>query len=151
MSFPVCYSGGMSLFCLLFPAESRSLPGMRWLNIGLRTLHLIGIAGLGGAYFYTVPAELWQPYLWLTLLSGIGMVFLSLYSSAVWLLQLRGQLILLKLILLGFILLWPGLSWTLGVAVIVLSSVIAHAPGDIRYYSLWHRRRLEGLEMKGER
>ena len=28
----------------LFPAESRYLPGNRWLNVALRTLHLVGVA-----------------------------------------------------------------------------------------------------------
>lgn len=141
----------MSLYRTFFPINSRGFPGMRWVNISLRTLHLIGIAGLGGAYLYAVPQELWQPYLWLTLSSGIGLVCVSLYSSAIWLLQLRGQLILFKLILLGLILQWPALNWGVGMMVIAISSVIAHAPGNLRYYSLWHRRRLESLEVKGER
>ena len=141
----------MSLYRTFFPINSRDFPGQRWVNISLRTLHLIGIAGLGGAYLYAVPQELWQPYLWLTLSSGIGLVCVSLYSSAIWLLQLRGQLILFKLILLGLILQWPALNWGVGMMVIAISSVIAHAPGNLRYYSLWHRRRLESLEVKGER
>jgi hypothetical protein len=40
---------------------------------------------------------------------------------------------------------WPALKLELGIAVIVVSSVIAHAPGNIRYYSPWHRRRIEYL------
>jgi hypothetical protein len=130
----------MSLLQLLFPPKTRSFLGMRWVNITLRTLHLIGVAGLGGAYLYAAPQALWQPYLWLTLLSGIGLVAVSLYATALWLLQLRGLVILFKLALLGLMLGWPGFSLPLGMLVIVLSSVIAHAPGDIRYYSPWHRR-----------
>jgi len=129
----------MSLRRTLFPATSRSFTGMRWVNITLRTLHLIGVAGLGGAYLYAAPQALWQPYLWLTLFSGIGLVAISLYATALWLLQLRGLVILLKLALLGLMLWWPGFDLPLGMLVIVLSSVIAHAPGDIRYYSPWHR------------
>jgi hypothetical protein len=135
----------MSLIRTLFPHESRSFPGKRWLNISLRTLHLIGVAGLGGAYLYAAPKELWEPYLWLSLGSGVALVATSLYSNGIWLLQLRGLLILFKLALLGVMLWLPGFSLQLGVTVIVLSSVIAHAPGNVRYYSIWHRRRIENL------
>ncbi len=129
----------------LFPEHSRTFTGKRWLNIALRTVHLIGVAGLGGAYLYAAPRELWSPYLWLSLISGFAMVLLSLYSNGIWLLQLRGQLILLKLCLLGVMLWLPAFNLQLGMVVIVLSSVIAHAPGNIRYYSLWHQRRIEHL------
>lgn len=118
---------------------------MRWVNILLRTVHLMGVAGLAGAYLYEVPAELWRPYLWLTLLSGIGMIAVSLYANGIWLLQLRGQVILFKLLLLFLMLLWPAFRLELGLSVIVLSSVIAHAPGNLRYYSPWHRRRIDNI------
>lgn len=118
---------------------------MRWLNIGLRTLHLVGVAGLGGAYLYAAQRSSWEPYLWLTLSSGVALVAVSLYANAIWLLQLRGMVILSKLLLLGLMLHWPGFSMELGVLVIALSSVISHAPGNLRYYSLWHRRRIEHL------
>jgi hypothetical protein len=135
----------MTLRSVLFPVNSRHFPGMRWLNIGLRTVHLVGIAGLGGAYLYTAPRLLWEPYLWLTLCSGTGLVAVSLYANAIWLLQLRGQVVLFKLLLLAGMLLWPSLGTELGVVVIALSSVIAHAPGNLRYFSPWHRRRIEHL------
>lgn len=130
---------------ILFPVVSRSFPGMRWLNIALRTLHLIGIAGLAGAYLYEAPRQLWQPYLWLSLLSGLSLISVSLYANGVWLVQLRGLLILFKLLLLGLMLWWPALKLGLGISVIAISSVIAHAPGNLRYYSPWHRRRIEHL------
>ena len=34
----------------LFPAESRQFYGQRWLNILLRSVHLLGVAGVGGGY-----------------------------------------------------------------------------------------------------
>ncbi len=135
----------MSLIRTLFPYESRTFPGKRWLNISLRTLHLIGVAGLGGAYLYAAPRELWMPYLWLSLGSGLGLVAISVFSNGIWMLQLRGLLILFKLVLLGGMLWLPSFSLSLGISVIVISSVIAHAPGNVRYYSLWHRRRIEHL------
>lgn len=135
----------MTLYRRLFPVAGRSFACMRWLNIALRTLHLVGVAGLAGAYLYPVPRPLWEPYLWLSVISGGGLVALALYGNAVWLVQMRGLLILLKLLLLGSMLWWPALALESGLGVIVLSAVIAHAPGKLRYYSPWHRRCIDHL------
>lgn len=135
----------MALTSLLFPLNGRSFPGMRWLNITLRTLHLIGIAGIGGAYLYPAEQAAWIPYLWMTLFSGFSMMGISLYSNGIWLLQLRGLAILLKLMLLCSLLFYPKASLPVILMVIALSGVIAHAPGNLRYYSPWHRRRIEHL------
>lgn len=135
----------MSLFSLMFPENSRGFPGMRWVNISLRTLHLIGIAGIGGAYFYTVDGNAWMPYLWLTLFSGFSLMGISVYSNGIWLIQLRGLAILIKLLLLLMVTAIPQASLPLIILVIILSGVVAHAPGNLRYYSLWHRKRIERL------
>jgi len=135
----------MSLFSLIFPENSRGFPGMRWVNITLRTLHLIGIAGIGGAYLYTIEGREWMPYLWLTLFSGFGLMGISVYSNGIWLLQLRGVVILVKLFLLLIVTLMPQVSFPLIILVIILSGVVAHAPGNLRYYSIWHRKQIEHL------
>lgn len=134
-----------SLLHACFPRESRGFPGKRWVNITLRSLHLAGTAGTGAGLLFAVPAAQWQPYLWLTVISGALMVALQLWSNAVWLLQLRGLAIALKLVLLGAALVWPAAGATLFLAVVLISGVISHAPGDVRYHSLWHGRRLETL------
>jgi len=118
---------------------------MRWANIVLRTMHLIGIAGIGGAYLYPAENAAWAPYLWLTLASGFSLIGISLYSNGIWLIQLRGLAILLKLLLLLLLALVPQASLPVIFLIIILSSVIAHAPGNLRYYSPWHRRRIEHL------
>jgi hypothetical protein len=135
----------MNPYRILFPRHQRRFPGMRWVNIVLRTLHLIGIAGIGGAYLYPAETAAWVPYLWLTLLSGFAMVAVSCYGNGVWLLQLRGLLIMGKLLVLLLLAWLPQLSPQGVIAVVALSSVIAHAPGSLRYYSPWHRRRIEHL------
>ena len=129
----------------LFPEKSRFLPGHRWLNIGLRTLHLLGIAGLGAGFLYAGVDETWRDYFGLTLFSGMGLSLLFLWSNGIWLIQLRGQLIFLKVGLLAAIALWPEATLPLFVSVILISGLISHAPADLRYYSLYHRRRIETL------
>jgi hypothetical protein len=133
----------MTLRRTLFPATSRCFTGQRGVNVALRTLHLIGIAGIGAAYLYTTVSSAWWLYFYLALASGAGLAALYLWSNGIWLIQLRGQVILLKLLLLALIPLFPNLRAGLFLAVIILSGWIAHAPGNVRYYSLWHRRRLE--------
>lgn len=135
----------MSLRQLLFPAESRLFPGQRWVNISLRTLHLIGVAGLGGGFLYTAEGDTWRAFLDLTIWSGIGLTIISLWNNGIWLMQLRGQAILLKLLLLGLMPLLPLLRLPLFITVLIISGVIAHAPAKVRYYSIYHRRMIEKL------
>lgn len=130
---------------VLFPAEPRYLPGNRWLNVFLRTLHLVGIAGIGGGYFYVAQDETWHLFQDLCLISGTLLALLFIYSSGIWLLQLRGLVILFKLLLFYTIFLWPSLGVALLILILILSGWIAHAPARIRYYSPFHRRRIERL------
>jgi len=135
----------MSITSALFPKQSRGFTGQRWVNILLRTLHLLGMAGLGGGYFYVSVDDAWLGFLYLTLASGAGMMLLSIWSNGIWLLQLRGHAILLKVLLLALMLVWPEQKMSLLVVVIIISGLIAHAPGDVRYYSIFYRRRIERL------
>lgn len=124
----------------LIAEQKRDIPGRRWISIVLRSLHLLGIAGAAGGYLYQLPAASWHPWLMLAVSSGALMVAKELYVDAIWLLQLRGQLILCKLMLLACNHLWwnSPQAWVY-VLVILISGLISHAPGNVRYYSLWHR------------
>lgn len=134
----------MSLFRLVFPASSREFFGKRWLNIALRTLHIIGMIGLGG-FLFGADKSVWWPYMLLLLVSGLGLMSLYVVSNGIFFIQLRGIAIMLKLVLLAMIPLTEISALGLLVAVIVLSAVISHAPGDIRYFSVLHGRRIERL------
>ncbi len=135
----------MDVFRALFPEEDRTFPGRRWANITFRTLHLIGVSGLGGGFLYGVSEDLCLPFWELSVASGLALILLDLWTSAIWLIQLRGLAILLKIILLVCIPMSNEHGIILLVAIIVISSVVAHAPGDVRYYSIFHRKRLEEL------
>jgi len=120
------------LFSKLFPEQSRFFHGKRWINIFLRTLHLIGVAGVGGAYLYQASTEVWFPYMILTIVSGLIMVILEIWTNGIWLLQLRGLATLLKLAILSLTFL-VGLQSYIILTVIVISGIISHAPGKVRY------------------
>lgn len=114
----------------------RYFPGQRWLNIGLRSLHLLGVAGMGAGFLAAGAAgNVWHHYLWLTLATGLAMTLIEAWSDRRWLAQLCGQAVLVKLLLLGLIPLWPAAGPGLFTAVILLSAVISHAPAKLRHYA----------------
>ncbi len=129
----------------LFPETSRRLPAKRYLSLLLRSLHLVGVAGLAGHFLFALEPALWRPYALLALSSGSLMLAMELWCDGIWLLQLRGQAILLKLVLLAAITLWPAAAVPGFILIVLLSGFFSHAPGRIRYYSLWHRRVVKAL------
>lgn len=134
----------------LFPLEKRVIPYKRWISITLRTLHLIGIAGLAGAYLYHQPESSWYPFLQLTIASGLIMALIEAYTDGIWLVQLRGTAIAIKLLLLSTVFWWfEQPSAVIYFLVIIISGIVSHAPGRVRYYSIWHRRVItESIELR---
>jgi hypothetical protein len=117
---------------LLFPDEARTFTGERWVDIGLRCAHLVGVAGIGGGFLLTLEQDRRLTFWHLTLVSGVLLSLLYLWSSAAWLLQRKGLAIMFKLVLLALALGLPTWRGSLFIAVIVLSGLIAHAPGRVR-------------------
>lgn len=116
----------------LFPTTAREFPGQRWLNIILRTFHLIGIAGISGGYLFGHDQAQWLPYWYLTLGTGIALSMIFIWSTALWLFQLKGLFIIIKLVLLWLAMKRPELQSELFILVITISAIIAHAPGKVR-------------------
>jgi hypothetical protein len=112
----------------------------RWTKISLRTLHLLSVAGVGGGILFGLEKELWINYWWLALVSGGLMMLLDIIPNPVWLVQIRGLVIFLKLIMLGFLASNPDWGATILIAVIIISGFVSHAPGKLRYYSVYHRK-----------
>lgn len=107
----------------------------RWLNITLRTIHLIGVAGIGGAFLYHAPKSAWGFYLVLLVISGFGMLILDFWSNHRCLLQVRGISTIVKLFVLMLAMV-VGLETYILITVIIISGVVAHAPGKVRYFYL---------------
>lgn len=135
----------MAVFRMLFPASTRTFPGKRWVNISLRTLHLIGITGLGGQIFFSLEGAQVAPFWVLSVLSGLGMVGIALIGNGIWLLQVRGLAVLTKLLIILALGLVPQWQQPLFVMILLISGLISHAPGSVRYYSPWHGRRIDVL------
>lgn len=126
------------ILTVLFPPEPRQFRGQRWGNIILRSAHLVGIAGIGGGFLHNLDESNWMPFWYLTLASGIALSLLYLAASAVWLLQLRGITVVVKIVLIAIAIHWPQLRAPSFITIILLSAIIAHAPGKVR---AWGRQR----------
>ncbi len=130
---------------MLFPDQGRDFKAKRWLKIILRTGHLIGIAGMATYVLSDTLITNWLFYIHLTIASGVAIMLLDIWSNGIWLFQLRGQAIIIKLILFTILLMTEQYDSGLFFGMIVISGLIAHAPSDVRYYSIYHRRRIESL------
>ncbi|QIK37132.1 hypothetical protein GWK36_03000 [Caldichromatium japonicum] len=75
----------------------------------------------------------------LALGSDIALACLYLWSSAAWLFQFKGLVIVLKVGLLALAMSLPTWRAELFVLVILLSGLIAHAPSEVRGFG-WHPR-----------
>lgn len=107
----------------------------RLTKVLVRTIHLVGMAGLFGAVMLGVSAPV---YLWLTLVSGLVLVVMEAYSGWIWFVQLRGVALYLKLLLLLLMHYIPQHAVACLIAVVAISGFMSHAPSWIRYYSLPH-------------
>ncbi|MCP5429452.1 MAG: hypothetical protein H6962_04235 [Chromatiaceae bacterium] len=123
-----------SLAQILFPEPTRYFPGQRWVNIALRSLHLVGVAGIGSGFLFDQAPAAWDTYWHLTLVSGIALSILYLWNTAAWLFELKGLGIVIKVVLLGIAWGIPALRTELFILVIILSAVIAHATARVRGY-----------------
>ena len=112
----------------------------RWTKISLRTLHLLTVTGVGGGILFGLEKDLSINYWWLALVSGALMMVIDIVSNPVWVVQVRGLVIFLKLILLALLGQDPVLDRILMIVIIIISAIISHAPGKLRYYSVVHRK-----------
>ncbi len=126
------------LKAILFPKPMRNFPGQRWVRISVRTWHLLAMGWLlGGTAQGLTLAE--QPgALWLTFLSGIVFSALELYQTFIWLFQLKGQAVLVKLVLLGAAVNSTEYGLSFLIVAVVIGGISSHMPGKYRYYSFYH-------------
>lgn len=119
--------------------------GKRWLKIALRTLHIFSVVGVGGAILFDVPFSQWVWYWYAAVATGVAMVTIDALSNFLWLVQIRGIVIYVKLSLLMLLGSNMLVNQLVLIAIVLMSAVISHAPGDIRYYSIVHRRRINSF------
>lgn len=130
---------------LLFPTHNRTFYGQHSARMFFRALHLWTVAISVGAYLYEVPYESWYWFHQLCIVSGFALMGLEIWTNGSYLVQIRCHLIVIKVAFLSFLHPWyPAPLWFLG-AIFLASVFISHAPGNVRHYSLWHRKRMDFL------
>ena len=137
------------LFSLLSPDPPRAFPGRRGVKVALRAVHVLCAGVLAGAWIAGAGAEARATWLLAAVTSGGALLAVDLHESAVFLVQVRGLVLLGKLAALGLALSLPAAApWIL--AGLVLASVLSsHAPSRVRYRLLVGRGRLAPSRSKG--
>ena len=131
---------GPRLIEILFPTPPRHIPHERWVNIALRTAHLMTSGILLGGHAFDVAADRLILLLYLTIASGVGLVLLELYTSCRWIYLGKGAMIILKIALLIAAGVWWDQRVVFLLLVVLIGSVGSHMPARFRYYSLIHGR-----------
>ncbi|MDF1798364.1 MAG: hypothetical protein P1V81_04240 [Planctomycetota bacterium] len=136
-------------FALLFPARPRRLPGHRAIKILLRAMHALSAGILVGAYLLDASPAEESRWLLLTVGTGCLMLLLDLVESAAFLLQVRGVVLVVKLIAVAALGLFGDAGGEMLAAVFLLAVVSSHAPSKVRYHLLVSSDRIKGATSKG--
>ncbi|MDP3540128.1 MAG: hypothetical protein Q8S26_15650 [Azonexus sp.] len=112
----------------------RDFPGKRWLNLALRSLHLIGIVLLGAGLFGATEVSIGAK---ITLFSGLTMFAIDTWANPAQLREVAGFGVLVKLGLVGLMLLQPAWAPVIFWFILILSTLLSHAPGTFRHRRLF--------------
>ena len=112
----------------------RDFPGRRGLNLSLRSLHLTGIVLLGAALLGAGDIAAGAS---LTLLSGLGMFAGDAWTNPGHVREVAGCGVLLKLALVALMAFVPVLALPVFWMILVLSTLLSHAPGALRHKRLF--------------
>ncbi|MEH6464264.1 MAG: hypothetical protein V7771_10175 [Shewanella psychromarinicola] len=116
----------------------------------LRALHIIGVVGSGGGMIFNLELSLWFNYWLIAITSGVLLVSWEIIRDWRWLIQLKGVLTLLKVILLGLFIQLSECKSELVIFIILLSVIVSHGPAGLRHYSILHRKVIQSKkEIKG--
>ena len=133
------------LLNLLFPAQRRHLARRRLWQGLLRALHIVCFSLLTGGLFVGQSVDGLYPWLLGTVISGLLLLALDMYSSCFVLFEVRGISVLIKIPLVAVL---PAVDeqFALGLLIllIVLSTLVSHATRGLRHRCLapmaWRQR-----------
>ena len=118
------------------PTFHRRLPGVRALQVLLRSLHIVAMAlVLGGLAQGGTHETLWTPIV-ITLVSGVFLLVLDLSQGSLVISQGSGFAALLKLALLGLGNAFPAARLPFYLAATLVASIGSHMAANWRHFSL---------------
>jgi hypothetical protein len=135
--------------CALFPSVPRDFIFRRGVRVGLRALHIFTAGTLLAGYIFEQPVTVLEPWLVGTVISGLLLLATDLYASFGFLCEVRGFVVLLKLVLLALVPIFWDARISLLVAALVIGAVGSHMPGKYRHKVLLFRSRVVADERHG--
>jgi hypothetical protein len=113
---------------------------MRFLDISLRTAHVLVISVLFGGAVFRIPVDQLVPWQHLAIATGTMLIVSEIIHHTHWLTQIRGVMVFIHAGLLGLAILRPDLAVIFLSSSLVFGLVGSHLPKKIRYWSYTLRR-----------
>jgi len=126
----------MSLRRLLLPEEHRHFPGRMWVRVLCRSLHILCIGMFVGGTLYGAPARELTGWLHGAITTGSVLILTDLYASFIYLAELRGLAMLVKLGLLGALHWIPEHRVPVLIGIVLGSSIVSHMSSRWRHWTL---------------
>ncbi|MBI4263950.1 MAG: hypothetical protein HY657_06230 [Acidobacteria bacterium] len=133
----------------LFPDTPRDFPFRRAIRTALRTVHIFATGVLVGGHIFGQPKE--QLFGWLVggVASGAILLATDLHATFAYLLQVRGLLVLVKIVLTASVLFFWEARVPLLVAALTLGAAGSHMPGSLRHRLVWGQGAVVADERSG--
>ena len=139
----------MRTFRTLFPNQPRSFPYRRAVLSILRALHILCTGVLVGGYLFNQTVAVVEPWLYASVTTGLMLFALDLHASMAVLFELRGLLLLVKVILLLLIPVFWQQRIPILITVLFIGAVGSHMPKRHRHKVLLFSKRIIPDERSG--
>ena len=103
----------------------------------LRALHIMTVGVLLGGHIFHQPVVILEPWLWAAALSGLAILMTDIYSSFAVLFEVRGILVLIKIVLLLSIFIFWEQRVSLLVLALFIGAISSHMPKRYRHKLLF--------------
>ena len=107
----------------------------RYLDIVLRTAHVLVISVLFGGAVFRIPTDQLVPWQHLAMATGVMLIVSEIIHHTHWPTQIRGLIVFIHAGLLGLAILRPDLAVIFLITSLVFGLVGSHLPKKIRYWS----------------
>ena len=120
--------------------QSKPPTWTRWLDVVLRTAHVLVISVLLGGAVFKIPASRLLHWQYFSLATGCALIVSEVLHSRHWPYQGRGLMVFLHVGLFTLAGFRPGLALPLLLAALILGMLGSHMPKKLRHWSFLHGR-----------
>lgn len=137
------------LLAFLFPEQPREFPYRRAIRITLRALHILTTGVLLGGHIFQQPTIALEPWLWVAILSGLTIILTDIYSSFAVLFEIRGIVVLIKIVLLSLVAVFWEQRIFLLVLILFIGAISSHMPKRYRHRLLFLQSKIHPDQRSG--